>query len=577
MSIKNNFSLFVLFFSLFSILSAQKVKLSDVDVKAQFMRLAPIGFQSDISSFYVDVSGNERFLESIGYSSNIIKNSINIAGYKRIDQTVGAQVVLPIVGPSSSGVKHKTEDKKNKEGKTWKEYSADYDFSASCMVKVIDPKKNILMEYLIEVSNRTSTQAYKTKAEVDKYVKDNNEKINKEGLKGITKKLIDDINTRLRIEFSVTPDKDKVEFYTIKTKDHPEFDEYAKMNELIENAFIELKANDNSIYKTKIQPLIEFWTKKEPTYSGSDKEQIKLKYACQMNLANAYFWSEDFDNAKKYANLVQNGKENPKDGKKLIEKIEKVQNYLNKSGRTTRFFNIEMSSEEIEKVEILQKEKEERISKGELIDFPDFNSKVDLKSHSKVKKGIYYSSSGKVDTGYFVFENNADFPDFRDPKGIRFAYLKDGKIELGTPNYGKTKALQIGDDHYEVKDVKVKSIIGSTSMSNAIVEVINDFERTQVVMIHPPYKYAKTIGSSGEELKPDLFVYNKANNIYHPTDGLTGPSQALIKIVEDCPKAKELAEKNKEEMKKNSLLTRLAGLPNVEAIIMVLKEFDNCK
>ncbi len=572
------FQVIIVFYLLMGFsLNAQKVKLSDVDVKAHFMRLAPIGFQSDISSYYVDVSGNERVLESIGYSSNIIKSSINIAGYKRIDQAVGAQVVLPIVGPSSSGVKHKTEDKKNKEGKTWKEYKADYDFSASCMVKVIDPKKNILMEYLIEVSNRTSSQAYMTKAEVDKYIKDNHDKINKEGLKGITKKLIDDINTRLRIEFSVTPDKDKVEFYSIKTKEHPEFDEYTKMNELIENAFIELKANDNSSYKTKIQPLIEFWTKKEPTYSGSDKEQMKLKYACQMNLANAYFWSEDFDNAKKYATLVQSGKENPKDGKKLIEKIEKVQKYLNKSGRTTRFFNIEMSSEEVEKTEILQKEKEERISKGELIDFPDFNSKVDLQNHSKVKKGIYYSNSGKVDTGYFVFENNADFPDFRDSRNIRFAYLKEGVIEVGAPNYSKTKALQIGDSYYEVKDVKIKSIIGSTNLSNAIVEVINDFDRTQLVVVHPPFKYSKSIGSSNEELKPDLFIYNKKNQIYHPTDGLTGPSKALIKIVEDCPKAKELAEKNKEEMKKKSLLDRLSGFPNVEAIILVMQEYDNCK
>ncbi len=559
-------------------LNAQKVKLKDLDVKVNYIKFPVQGFTSDINSYSVNITCDEQSLANLGYTKSGLASGIKIPGYVKFDEKVGVVVDILITGPTGSTVNFKTDNKKDKDGKTWQEFSYQVSFSGNALVKLIDKNKKLLTEYSFPASEIQSSQVFRASSEAEKDFKSRKEDFYKNGRKSILEKIWWDINSRLKYDFGIDFETDNVELRTLKEKDHPQYQEYVEMEKVVTDAFKRMTYDNNGDFISALQPAIQFWKEKEPMYSGTDKEQKKLKYACQMNLAQCYYWMDDLDNATLYAQMVANGDEDEKDGKKFLEKINKLKEWFTKLNRTSRHFKIEASETDIQQSQSLVKEKEALIASGDITAFPDFNSKMSVNSKTSIEKGIYYHNSGKIDTGYFAFEALDGKPDFRMPDNIRFGYLLNGQIAVGTPAYARTKGFSIGETYYTVQDVKIGSALGSVSMKNAIVEVIQDYKRTSLLIIYPPFKNANSIFSTqNEDLKPEIVVYNKEDKEYLPTDGIFGPDKALISIVDGCPLAEEYAKQKKEQTSKKSIFSRLSATVNVDTVKEALIKFDTCK
>ena len=117
-------------------ITAQKVKIKDLDVRAKYCDLPSIGMPADATSYHVELGVDENTIARFGYTVSQLKNSLHIEGYQKSAEAIGVKILYEtIAGPSGTPLKLNTEKKKNKEGKKWSIYSYSVTFSGSSRVK----------------------------------------------------------------------------------------------------------------------------------------------------------------------------------------------------------------------------------------------------------------------------------------------------------------------------------------------------------------------------------------------------------------------------------------------------------
>lgn len=578
---------FLLLFSIICInLSAQKVKLDDLDVRASYFRLPNIGFKEDITSYHVSVIGNEGELQYLDNNFEAIKSKINILNIPKVELAGTAEVALNLGTPRAENVIISTTETKDKEGKITKYYKYTFNVECEASYKVVTNTGTVLKEVTIKGTNtvfdrqdaiKYESSNYTDKASLEKFWYDNGRSIilNKRKEKLIS--VIDIINQQINDDFGLVKIVDKVEFNTLKEKS-AEYAEFKPMEKVVIDAFYQMSEFDNSKYITAIQPAIDFWTSKLPTYNESDKEQEKLVYACRYNTALAYYWADDFANARKYASMVENGEEKSKDGKKLREKIEKLEENLKKINWTTRHRKVELSDTDTQRVSAQKEELNAAISSGDISKYPDFNTKMGVRIESKIKRGVVYNDSGRKTEGYFVFESNSNVPNFIYTDTYRFGYDDNGKIKTATLKFSGLDSFSIDTTMFKIRDITLSVGILSMTHKNAVYTVLKDFKRTQWLMYHPT---AVPFGAEAKDMIPSALAYHKEKNEFlEDQDGFSSFTKKFSKFLDDCPEiGAELKAKKDSEPKKSLLNKMLADntAKNEATILEYLPKYDDCE
>jgi len=562
-------------FSFISITSAQKVKLKDLDVKAKYQDLPNIGWPTDVSTYFVDLGGDTKALQQIDMTKTGIKNYIDVKGYTKIDENVGAGIYLSLEGPTGSTQELIKEDKKNKEGETWKEYKYKVTFSGSLKRKVIDATGSVLSEQIERYEKSSFSSAYTSLAKLKK--NHDTKKFYISGRRAAASELLQLTNANLNTDFAFTPREKKVEFKRLKSKKHRKLSTFQKTEEITERAFAALTTYDNASFKEIIAPALQTWVDEEPGLSGSDKQEKKLKFLCQLNASLAYFYSEDYENASKYAKMIVDGDYKRKKGKRLVEEIDNVVKQIKKLNLQGRYFEMKADESITAKIEKAQEDRSAAIENGDIKAFPDFADKLNVVSDSKVLQGSYTTLTGGEAEGYWVFENTYHGqPDFREPKKIRFGFLKDGQIETGTPKFKNLQKIVIDGTTFAISDVKLGSGLTGLKLDNAVVQVLQDFERTQLVRIFPSFKVGRAYGQTSET-EAEVAVYHKEKEKFMATKGLSSRMKAVQKIVSDCSAAKKEAEKQLKA--KGNILQRMdsQGAEKITELKKILTTYDGCK
>ena len=88
--------------------------------------------------------------------------------------------------------------------------------------------------------------------------------------------------------------------------------------------------------KTAVQPAIDFYKNADANCKADDKDGMKLKHIGLYNLGLIYFWLENFEQARLYAQAILNFDSKDKDAKRLLEQIEYVEESLRKANRESR-------------------------------------------------------------------------------------------------------------------------------------------------------------------------------------------------------------------------------------------------
>ncbi len=580
-------SIFLFVFSLIFIhLDAQKVKLDDLDTRATYLKLPNIGFKDEITSYHVSVLGNEAELQYLDNNFVAIKSKVNILNIPKVDLSGMAEVALNLGTPRAENVFISTTETKDKEGKITKKYKYTFNVECEASYKVVTNTGTVLKEMTIKGTNtvfdkqkaiKYESENYTDKAALEKYWNDNGPSIVLKKRKEKLISTIDDINYKLNDDFGLIKIVDKVEFNTLKDKS-PGYPEFKALEKVVIDAFYQMTESDNSKYVNAIQPAIDFWVSKMPSYSDNDKEQAKLLYACRYNTALAYFWADDFENARKYASMVENGEEKSKDGKKLREKIEKLEENLKKINWTTRHRKVELSDTDNQRVTAQKEELNAAISSGDISKYPDFNTKMGVRIESKIKPGVVYNDSGRKTEGYFVFESKSNVPNFIYEDTYRFGYNENGKIKTATLKFSGLDSFSIGDAMFKIKDITLAASIFSVTHKNAVYTVLNEFKRTQWLMYHPtivPY------GAEAKDMIPSPLVYHKEKDeFFERAGGFSSFTKNFSNFIDDCPLLVEELKTKQNNAPKKSLLSKLTSddTEKNEAIILeFLPRYDTCE
>ena len=540
-----------------SISAQKKVKLKDVSVYNQYIQPPSNSFSDEIVTYQVDpiVEGTA----SGSLSAEHVKRKINLTGYHKVD--VGGDIIIkPSLGKLTiSPWDNKINNKKSKE-KTWKEYYAQVTYNSTFGYTILSKDGVVIEESdLTKGAQAKKTSTFSSSAKLSAWKKANSSKFYKDIRSNELSANVSAIAGSIDRNFGLLGGRDKLKFKYLKEKKHREYKEWKATEDQIKAAFEVLTPQSLEAFREKIIPLIEFWEEREPGYKLKDKQEKKLKYACQYNLGMAYMVLEEFENALKYADLVAKGDVDEKDGRKLREKIEKKQKMMSEANWITLHKKIEMSDEVKSNLAKAVEEKAAAIEGGDISQLDGFKTKMKYGTTSVSKPGMVYHESGRVDEGYFVYEPAYKaVPNFMRKQSLRFGYLQDNEIQSATLNRPKIDSFSIDGLMYYIEDVKVGSGLFSKTIKNAVVTDRLEFNRTRVIDV---YK----MNDEMEWITPVL--YHKESEEYHYIEGtiLKGFSKVVADAIKDC---KRLSDKVKNTDYKGK---------NLEALPGILEEYDACK
>jgi hypothetical protein len=558
-------------------LSAQKVNTKDFEVEARYLQLPNIGLDPTFSTYDIKVDGDAAMLSKYGYTLMDVKQAVKLEGYQQVAGGGSVSIQVNAGAPSASGMTLSTVDKIGN-GATWKEYSYYHDVSITSTYKITDFKGTTLEEEIVTYSEKLSTPAYRSIEEAKSGYKVDIEipgRLN-EKLKSVLASNIQGMRNQLNYDFGLPTKTFKVNFETLTTKDHPDLSKFDRIKADVQKAFALMTPEDNTAFVAAMQPIVAFWLEQEKKYDPANKDEKKMNYAMRYNLATAYYWMDDFDNARTYINKIASGDVSANTGKTMSEDLSKFTAKLKKLNRPGQHFALTMSAEEKARSGEAEAARDAVYAAGDVSKFDDFNGALGVTSASKVEPAVLYKKGGVKETGYMVFESNMTAPDFRQPKYIRFGKADGRKVVASSLDYATLDSFSIGKQMFNVRDVRISAGVASMEMKGAIVEKVKDYRRTAIVIVHPPFMYAKGLLSDGEELEPDLLMYHKSRREYLYTDGLMGYVPSMSKNVEDCPAAYEYVKAKTPAPSGQTIDPRLKRFLNTDKIVETLRLYDEC-
>ncbi len=568
------FGLVIAFLAVVTFCIGQRVSLRDFDVKANYWQLPKQGLPTHINTFHVEINSDESALKFLSTSKANLENQIVIGGYERLEEA-GAKVVVTNEGPKAGSLELKTTKKKNKEGKTWNEYHYEVESSGSAELRIEDDKGGFLHTETFFITKKKKSGTFRSVTDLKKNF--NAEKFYLGLRRNVLDEMMAAVQQNINYNFSLLKKTQKVEFEGVKGDKHRDARKFNAQKPKVIKAFEAMTIESIDEFKELIQPSIDFWKEMEPKYSGKDKKERKLKYACQINLSRAYFWMEDFANAKHYATMIKEGSYKEKNGKRMLKDIAATEESLNRVKRPSRHFKIEASQEEKMAMENAKKAIEEAIASGDVRAYPDFDSKMQIKSNSQVYSGTIHKKDGTKLDGYFAYESDDKTPDFRVPSQIRFGYDQAGELKAINTEFSQINNITIDGKEYNVKNIVVGTGLGKLKLDNAVIETVKDFNRTSLVIICPPFKKGKLSFGGASEMEPELIVYNKAENAYQRPDGLSGYKSAMKGILKGCPSAIQYIEEDKKEEVTVQISSKVLNYSKAPQIMKALELFDGCK
>jgi len=239
-----------------------------------------------------------------GLDENMVNNGVDLKGF---DKGSGGAIITVDMYPISQ---FKVNEKKVvKDGVTTYEYFASYKLPIG--LKVEDPSQGVVLQTIIGNSvQQHNMKSYASKYDFQLWWMDNADQFWMDFEKVVRRKAVNQLNTELN-EKSGFPVKSKtIEIYTVKRyKDH-NYSDLVNAYTLATQGYQKVSnTRDRSEAHAKLNEAIAAWKNILTESNLSDnKSRIndKVTALLQCNIAQAYIWMSEFDQAEVYINLAKN-------------------------------------------------------------------------------------------------------------------------------------------------------------------------------------------------------------------------------------------------------------------------------
>ncbi len=325
--------------------AAQIVTINRESAPVEYYRMPDQPIDPSYTTYSVDISMRTGELFRTGLTEASLENQyLFISGYQRVLDRGDVHVEASIGDFNVYGERRGTQQTKSKD-KDGKEiirtqYYMELRYSQPMALRVTDKKSRTLEdEYIYHMSDDQTWRSphYNSLSDLDRYWRSSRTyklaELQKnrimQGMKVISDKINNNYGYRLINE--------NERFEKIGRKKHPAYGGYDNAVETIKQAFKLMDANKSleEVRKT-VQPAIDFYKDADSKCGTADKEDLKLKHIGLYNLALIYFWLEDFEMARQYAEEIYKLDTKDKEAKKLLEQIDYVASSILRAQRSSR-------------------------------------------------------------------------------------------------------------------------------------------------------------------------------------------------------------------------------------------------
>ncbi len=303
----------------------------------------------------LDASYKTYSTEVVAYSGDLIRSGITVAsleseyltldGYTKDqhDGDVSLQATVSDFTVFSERREFRQSKSKDKAGKEviTTHYWIEVKYALPVSMTVRDRRGYVLDDRFIFTltDQRTyNTPSYKSISDLDSYWRINRTRQFSELHKSMLTEAFRKINETVNNTFGYRRiTNENARFETIGKKKHLEYDKYRKAYDTIKKGFA-LMDPDKSLdaVRSAVEPALTFYQNQEKVYPSTDKDLLKLKHICLYNLALAYFWLEDFDQATEFANATLSLDDKDRDTKRLLEEIDEVKISIERANKKSR-------------------------------------------------------------------------------------------------------------------------------------------------------------------------------------------------------------------------------------------------
>jgi hypothetical protein len=335
----------------FSIVKAQRVDLDRFNFTASFRNFPEEPLQGEFKTYNVRIEASPSL--GLGYGAYNMENMIDIEGMKRVTGTghITILTMLDDIVIEKSEIKERVEIKKDRQNVEIKKsfFSTEMTYSFSARATVYDFKGNTILNNY-SLFERDHKRTYKSTEFASPAEASNNfnGKI-LETKSGIARQLVNNVistlNNLLNTRYGFATQKVNDIFWILNNKKHPEYSEQQKAWNNFKNAII-LMSPDEPLdkVKEKLKPVIAYFEKVKSSYTGSDKEAKKLRYASYYNLAKIYIYMDDPAAAIREADALAMNDYDESDGRNLRAIAENLDARLKKNNANSRHFPIAVAS-----------------------------------------------------------------------------------------------------------------------------------------------------------------------------------------------------------------------------------------
>lgn len=426
-----------LLFLFYSLVFAQST-----DLDKEYFKVSYIGLPSEPI-----LDNNQRT-----YSAN--NNAIRISGFSKVSNSGSLELNYSYNGTSTGEVNiNKKEDKKkDKEGNVTSvkvTYTINSSYSSAGVLSVTNVVTgNTYTKSYSENSDYTSAKFNSYKA-AQNYYNNNRSSLRSKYANQHKSRLINSANGHLLYVYGYNIKSNfKAPLKILDSKKHPEFAEHQKAFENIKTAFSKMKYNQPITFKEELLPVIEYFDSVIPKYEGSKRKNRKIRYASYYNIAQIFYYLDEPEKVKEYAEKIIENDFNKSDGENLIKSADRLLKRFEDNETTTRHFEViteDLTNEPVEEEEenpLIDIE----VNQAYLITKANDTTLVDIKT-SDMKAIAYTLKTVKYDDngtpfGTQIHQAKATkellFLDGNHYRNIKFkeSSIKGGAVDAGQAVFG---------------------------------------------------------------------------------------------------------------------------------------------
>lgn len=330
-------------------------------MKKPFLMISAVSFLA-VSTLFAQRANLDREYFNISYvqlpNDPIVDNSkrtynsnergLSLSGFSRLNQNGTLDLRFDFHGTQIGEVDIKKDkvEKKDKEGnvtETYYLYSAVVSYKSTATLTINNAANGENSSYNYAEGENYASKTFRSSSAASKFYNNNRYNIRDEISTKHRNQFVNQANNKINWLYGyipVTTDRSE-HFWILGSKKHPETEKHQEASDALKLIFGKM-AYDRPVSEIsqEVQPYINYFNDLAVQYDKDDKQDSKMRYASYYNNTQIYYFLEQLEKAKEYAEKLIANEYDKKDGKRFLTDIDNLEQKLAANQLDTRHFEV---------------------------------------------------------------------------------------------------------------------------------------------------------------------------------------------------------------------------------------------